>query len=61
VQGYLVSHGVSASQLTSHGYGKAEPIADNHTAQGRACNRRMAVKVIENPKDVDLKNLSNGC
>ncbi len=56
-----MSHGVSASQLTSHGYGKAEPIADNHTAQGRACNRRMAVKVIENPKDVDLKNLSNGC
>lgn len=32
--------------LTSHGYGPASPIADNATAEGRAANRRIEMKLL---------------
>lgn len=38
---HLVASGVQPSRLTSQGYGEAKPIADNHTSQGRALNRRV--------------------
>lgn len=38
---HLVARGVEPSRLTSEGYGEAKPIADNHSAQGRALNRRV--------------------
>lgn len=41
VRDYLVGQGVDAAQLTPRGYGEAEPIADNDTAEGRARNRRV--------------------
>ena len=44
---YLVQRGVRSEQLQSQGYGEANPIADNNTAQGRAANRRVALRVVE--------------
>ncbi len=41
VKKYLVSRGVPASRLTTRGYGKADPVATNETAVGRAQNRRV--------------------
>ncbi len=41
VRTYLVAHGVSASRLTSSGYGMERPIVDNVTEQNRALNRRV--------------------
>ena len=42
VKGYLVSQaGVPADQVTAVGMGKAAPVADNGTAEGRAQNRRV--------------------
>jgi OOP family OmpA-OmpF porin len=41
---YLVAHGVDAKMLTSKGYGEAQPIASNDTAEGRAENRRVDLK-----------------
>jgi OOP family OmpA-OmpF porin len=41
---YLVAHGVSASQLTSKGYGETKPVVDNATKEGRAKNRRVELK-----------------
>ncbi len=38
---YLVKKGVSASRLTSEGYGITKPRADNTSAKGRALNRRV--------------------
>lgn len=45
VRDYLVSQGVSASNMTATGYGMNNPIADNATSAGRAQNRRVQLVV----------------
>jgi outer membrane protein OmpA-like peptidoglycan-associated protein/plastocyanin len=44
---YLASHGVAKDRLTSKGFGKTMPIADNATDEGREQNRRVELKVLE--------------
>jgi len=44
---YLVSRGISESQITYKGYGKRNPIATNNTKEGRKRNQRVELKVIE--------------
>jgi len=41
VRNWLVQHGIDAARLTSEGYGKSRPVADNATDSGRARNRRV--------------------
>ena len=48
VQNYLITQGVAAQNITSTGYGKADPVADNSTAAGRAQNRRVQLVVSGN-------------
>lgn len=43
---YLISHGVPASRISVHGYGKSQPIASNATDAGRAQNRRVELQII---------------
>jgi len=45
VKDFLVSQGVSANNITSQGFGKTSPVADNSTAEGRAQNRRVNLVV----------------
>jgi outer membrane protein OmpA-like peptidoglycan-associated protein len=45
VKDFLVSQGVSINNITAAGYGKANPVADNGTAAGRAQNRRVQLVV----------------
>jgi outer membrane protein OmpA-like peptidoglycan-associated protein len=45
VQTFLVSNGVPTANVTAAGYGKANPVADNGTADGRAKNRRVNLVV----------------
>jgi outer membrane protein OmpA-like peptidoglycan-associated protein len=44
VMAYFIGRGISASRLTSVGYGPDVPVADNKTAAGRAMNRRVELK-----------------
>lgn len=44
VRDYLVGQGVGAGQLDAKGYGEADPIATNATAEGRAKNRRVELR-----------------
>ena len=41
----ITRKGVTADRLTSEGYGSAHPVASNSTQEGRAKNRRMALRV----------------
>lgn len=47
VKNWLVDHGIPASKITAMGRGKADPVATNETADGRAQNRRVELKVAE--------------
>jgi outer membrane protein OmpA-like peptidoglycan-associated protein len=47
VNDYLVSKGIPQSRLKMAGYGEAKPVADNKTADGRAKNRRVELKIIK--------------
>lgn len=42
---YLVSKGVPKDKLFAKGMGKAKPIADNKTKEGRAKNRRVEIAI----------------
>jgi OmpA-OmpF porin, OOP family len=41
VKVYLLNAGVNAANLTTHGYGESNPVADNTTEEGRILNRRV--------------------
>jgi len=45
VKNFLIGQGVQQDNITSTGYGKAKPVADNSTASGRAQNRRVQLVV----------------
>lgn len=45
VRDYLVGSGVSMNNVVARGMGKADPVADNSTAQGRQLNRRVEMIV----------------
>ena len=51
VMAYLVDQGVDAGRLTSEGFGDTQPIADNETEEGRATNRRVEFRIIEQNSD----------
>ena len=41
VMQYLISQGVKPDMISARGFGEADPVAPNDTAQGRAMNRRV--------------------
>lgn len=47
VKNRLVAAGISADRLTAKGYGSADPVASNDTAEGRAENRRTVVRIVK--------------
>lgn len=48
VAAYLQGQGVKASRFEVMGMGPSNPIASNDTAEGRAQNRRVEIKIIPN-------------
>ena len=47
VREYIVSKGIDAGRIVSHGYGESRPIADNGTADGRQINRRVEFTIVK--------------
>ena len=47
VKNYIVAAGIDASRVSSRGFGEKKPITTNETAEGRAKNRRIEVKIRE--------------
>lgn len=45
VKAYLEGRGIASSRLTARGYGDSEPAASNETAEGRAKNRRVELRI----------------
>jgi len=43
----LVALGISPDRLEAKGYGEQSPVADNSTAEGRARNRRVSIRVTQ--------------
>jgi chemotaxis protein MotB len=48
VMQYLISQGVKPEFVASQGFGEANPIAPNSTAQGRSMNRRVEITLAGN-------------
>ena len=44
---YLINKGVEQERVEYEGYGFDQPIAPNTTAEGRAQNRRVEIKVLD--------------
>jgi outer membrane protein OmpA-like peptidoglycan-associated protein len=45
VRDYLIVRGVASEAITAQGFGSTRPIADNHSPEGRAMNRRVEIVV----------------
>jgi len=46
VRDYLINRGVYKGNLTVRGYGEAAPVADNATREGKARNRRVELRIL---------------
>lgn len=44
---YLTKNGIDGSRLSAKGFGPSLPVASNTTAEGRAKNRRVVMKVVQ--------------
>jgi len=51
VRAALVAEGVAGDRLEAEGYGSQFPVASNDTDEGRAQNRRMALRVMDSVED----------
>lgn len=47
VRDALLQRGIDASRITTRGYGKAHPVADNASPEGRAMNRRVEIVIAD--------------
>lgn len=47
VRDYLEKKGIAADRMTIEGFGETMPVASNDTAEGRAQNRRVELRVAE--------------
>jgi outer membrane protein OmpA-like peptidoglycan-associated protein len=56
VSDFLTQNGVPTANVTAHGYGKADPVADNGTASGRQQNRRVNLVVSGDAIGVQTTN-----
>ncbi|NOI20389.1 OmpA family protein [Vibrio coralliilyticus] len=46
VRSYLISQGVASGRAIARGNGERFPLCTNSTSEGRACNRRVEIKIL---------------
>jgi outer membrane protein OmpA-like peptidoglycan-associated protein len=46
VRDILIRFGVEEYRIKATGYGESQPIDDNNTAEGRARNRRVELRIL---------------
>lgn len=49
VRSYLIAHGIPGSRISVYGMGESRPVADNDTVDGRSQNRRVELKIRNEP------------
>ncbi|HVO25329.1 MAG TPA: OmpA family protein [Candidatus Margulisiibacteriota bacterium] len=49
VADYLAKGGIDPKRMTEKGLGESQPVASNDTAEGRAQNRRVELKILQGP------------
>lgn len=47
VRAFLIDRGIDPARLRAEGYGEFEPVAENETEEGRAENRRVEFRVLQ--------------
>ncbi len=47
VMKFMISQGVNPNLVAAHGFGDADPVGSNDTAQGRAQNRRVDITLAD--------------
>ena len=47
VMEYIISKGIAAGRIISHGYGETVPVAPNDTPENRQLNRRVEFKILK--------------
>jgi outer membrane protein OmpA-like peptidoglycan-associated protein len=48
IKDFLVQQGILPERIIAKGYGESQPRASNETLEGRALNRRVEFKIIDN-------------
>lgn len=56
VRNALIAKGIATDRLEAEGYGSQHPVASNATDEGRAQNRRMALRVIDTGSGIVADN-----
>ncbi len=56
VRNFLIEQGLTANSITSKGFGKSMPVADNSTAAGRQRNRRVEIIVSGEAIGIQIGN-----
>jgi outer membrane protein OmpA-like peptidoglycan-associated protein len=50
VMRYLYEHGVDETRMTAQGFGMDQPVDTNDTEEGRAANRRVVFRIVQDQK-----------
>ncbi|ODU21137.1 MAG: hypothetical protein ABS87_07870 [Sphingomonas sp. SCN 67-18] len=46
VADYLTMRGVQSARIATRGFGESQPVASNATAEGKAANRRVEIRIV---------------
>lgn len=57
VKKFLIGKGVPAQMIAAAFFGKAQPIADNDTEEGRRLNRRATIEVLKKAEMLSLEGI----